>query len=379
MTAWGFGFASLFAYPAAPTGAPTADFSGTQLAQLTSLNDLIPKNRFTIEAIIFKRLDTSDFLLAQAQDSGPAIAAALDNREPLLIAESRTLPSNLFELSPARRLYDPDEPLLPANPDICFGPDIVESLAPAESTALLGEVEPAYQEVTMPIALPATDLLEPESAQTTPFGSEHGMFAAQFWADPAKNTVAADEQTPTAESRVMALPRNRTEITPTTYLTLIQGMTTFINEMDDNAFKRRPREQFTLHDLARRLRNSGEFEVLEQLAWQQPVPERGAPQPIYVNLNDGELQGHVAVTLGRYLHTQATLWLQPSQTDATSDPKGYALLNQSQRMRSGQLHYFDHPLFGMVVRIDKVSPPADLQAQFATFQSELEMQGTLAN
>ena len=177
----------------------------------------------------------------------------------------------------------------------------------------------------------------------------------------------------------MALPRNRTEITPTTYLTLIQGMTTFIHEMDDNAFKRRLREDFALHDLARRLRNSGEFEVLEQLAWQQPVPERGAPQPIYVNLNDGELQGHVAVTLGRYLHTQATLWLQPSQTDATSDPEGYALLNQSQRMRSGQLHYFDHPLFGMVVRIDKVSPPADLQAQFATFQSELEMQGTLAN
>lgn len=378
MTGWGICFASLFTYPAAPKGAPIADFNGNQLAQLASLNDLIPKNRFAVEAIIFKRIDTSGLLLAQAKDSGPATAAALDNREPLLIAESRTLPSNLFELSPARRIVDPDGPLLPANPDVCFGPDIVEVLEPAESTALPGEVEPAYQEVA-PIALPATDLIELESAQTTPFGSEHGMFAAQFWADPAKNTVAAAEPTPTAEARVMALPRNRTEITPNTYLTLIQGMTTFIHEMDDNAFKRRLREDFALHDLARRLRNSGEFEVLEQLAWQQPVPERGAPQPIYVNLNDGELQGHVAVTLGRYLHTQATLWLQPSQTDATSDPEGYALLNQSQRMRSGQLHYFDHPLFGMVVRIDKVSPPADLQAQFATFQSELEMQGTLAN
>ena len=378
MTGWGICFASLFAYAAAPTGAPIADFTGNQLAQLASLNDLIPKNRFAIEVIIFKRIDTSDLLLAQAKDSGPGTAAALDNREPLLNAESRTLPRNLFQLSPARRIVDPDELLLPANPDICFGPDILESLEPAESTALPNEMGPAYQEVTS-IALPATDLLEPESAQTTPFGIERGMFLAQLWVDPAKNTVAAEEPTPTAESRVMALPRNRTEITPTTYLTLIQGMTTFIHEMDENAFKRRPRENFTLHDLARRLRNSGEFEVLEQLAWQQPVPERGAPQPIYLNLNDGELQGHVAVTLGRYLHTQATLWLQPSQTGATSDPEGYALLDQSQRMRSGQLHYFDHPLFGMVVRIDKVSPPANLQAQFAAFQSELEMQGTLAN
>jgi hypothetical protein len=43
-------------------------------------------------------------------------------------------------------------------------------------------------------------------------------------------------------------------------------------------------------------------------------------------------------------------------------------------MRSGELHYFDHPLFGLLVRIDKVSPPAALQAQFKTFQSGLENQ-----
>ena len=114
--------------------------------------------------------------------------------------------------------------------------------------------------------------------------------------------------------------------------------------------------------------------MLEQLAWQQPVPERGNPQPIYVNLSNGELQGHLAVTLGRYLHTQATLWLEPTPTAPTSDPAAYAQLDQSQRMRSGELHYFDHPLFGLLVRIDKVSPPAALQAQFETFQSGLENQ-----
>jgi len=144
--------------------------------------------------------------------------------------------------------------------------------------------------------------------------------------------------------------------------------------MEHNAFRRLPDEQLALKDLVRRLENSGEFEVLQQLAWQQPVPERGSPQPIYVNLSNGELQGHLAVTLGRYLHTQATLWLKPTPTGAASDLAGYAQLEQSQRMRSGDLHYFDHPLFGLLVRIDKVSPPAELLAQFETFQSGLEAQ-----
>jgi hypothetical protein len=91
-----------------------------------------------------------------------------------------------------------------------------------------------------------------------------------------------------------------------------------------------------------------------------------------VNLGNGELQGHLAVTLGRYLHTQATLWLEPTPTAPTSNLAGYARLDQSQRMRSGELHYFDHPLFGLLVRIDKVSPPAKLQAHFETFQLGLE-------
>ena len=200
-----------------------------------------------------------------------------------------------------------------------------------------------------------------------------GMFSADFMANQNQSIVISDQPS-SLQPQFMPLPRNRTEITPTPYLTLIQGVTEFIKEMERGAYRRLPREQFALQDLARRLTNSGEFEVLEHLAWQQPIPERGNPQPIYVNLNNGELQGHVAVTLGRYLHSQATLWLQPAQTEAQPSPGGYALLDQSQRMRSGELHYFDHPLFGMLVRIDKVSPPAELQANFATFQADLEAQ-----
>ena len=41
-------------------------------------------------------------------------------------------------------------------------------------------------------------------------------------------------------------------------------------------------------------------------------------------------------------------------------------------MRSATLHYFDHPLFGMIVRIDKVEHPSALTETFLAFKKSLE-------
>jgi len=351
--------------------APLVDYSSTQLAQLESLDELVPDNLFTIEVILFKRLDTSSALLAQAKDSGSA-AETLDNREPLLIAEPRSLPANLFDLSPAAQIDDLDLPLRPATPQFCFGSDSAEPLEPAESPPLQDLIEPPDQGIKA-TGQPASDLSTAESAPITPIGGENEIFSADATEGAlARESFASDTLAPLPEPQFRAVPGNQTKVTPTPYLALIHGVTVFMQGMAHNAFRQVPDEQLALRDLVRRLENSGEFEVLQQLAWQQPVPERGNPQPIYVNLGNGELQGHLAVTLGRYLHTQATLWLEPTPTAPTSDLAGYARLDQSQRMRSGELHYFDHPLFGLLVRIDKVSPPAKLQAHFETFQLGLE-------
>ena len=376
---WGLSLGCLFSHAAEQVAdqaavqinAPLVDYDTTQLAQLESLDDLVPDNLFTIEVIFFKRLDTSSALLAQAEDSGSA-AETLDSREPLLIIEPRSLPANLFDLSPAARIDDLDLPLAPATPRFCFGPDSVEPLEPAEPAPLQDLMDPADQGVN-PTGQPASDLSTAESAPITPTGGENEIFPADATEGAlARESFASDTLAPLPEPQFRAVPGNQTKVTPTPYLALIHGVTVFMQGMAHNAFRQVPDEQLALRDLVRRLENSGEFEVLRQLAWQQPVPERGNPQPIYVNLGNGELQGHLAVTLGRYLHTQATLWLEPTPTAPTSDLAGYARLDQSQRMRSGELHYFDHPLFGLLVRIDKVSPPAKLQAHFETFQLGLE-------
>ena len=101
ITTCGVGLGSLFAHAALHSDAPAADYGATELAQLESLDELVPENLFSIEAIIFKRLDTSGTLLVQAQATGSDYAVTLDSREPLLLSNPRLLPAKVFDLSPA--------------------------------------------------------------------------------------------------------------------------------------------------------------------------------------------------------------------------------------------------------------------------------------
>ena len=72
------------------------------------------------------------------------------------------------------------------------------------------------------------------------------------------------------------------------------------------------------------------------------------------------LSGHIGVTLGRYLHVNTHLWLQP---DLSRDD--FAVLSESRRMRSNELHYVDHPHMGVLINITPFEPDATLEQKLA--------------
>jgi hypothetical protein len=155
-------------------------------------------------------------------------------------------------------------------------------------------------------------------------------------------------------------------------------------------------EAFTLRREANQVRRRGGGRVLFHGRWLQPVPPRESPISILLGAPAGlaptsELTGSVAVTLGRYLHFQASLnytapalGARPVQPALDVDGRaqlvaapdinadtGYMTLSASRRMRSTELHYIDHPKLGIVVRIDPVAIPDNLLAlQAALEESE---------
>ena len=330
-----------------------ANYAATRLAGLESLDERLPDNLFTVEAVIFKRVDTQTALLALAEEDPTSISPSLDVREPLLRSVNEGLSAGIFDLSPdnsglekrawMRRL----RPITPAKAPECLADPVAIANQPLAIQDLLGRLR---------IGLKAEDFGEPNVSQ------EQGVFSLGEKATGEKaNVILLPLEPP---------PANSTTIRPTPYLRLIEGLTRFDTLLKHDEFRQRSPQDLGLVNSVRRLRRSGEYEILGHLSWQQHVPERGRPQPIYVNLNDGQLQGELAVTLGRYLHTSARLWFTPD--NLASDAGQYAQMVQSRRMRSATLHYFDHPLFGMIVRIDKVEHPSALTETFLVFKKSLE-------
>ena len=330
-----------------------ANYAATRLAGLESLDERLPDNLFTVEAVIFKRVDTQTALLALAEEDPTSISPSLDVREPLLRSVNEGLSAGIFDLSPdnsgleKRAWMRSLRPITPAKAPECLADPVAIANQPLAIQDLLGRLR---------IGLKAEDFGEPNVSQ------ELGVFSLGEKATGEKaNVILLPLEPP---------PANSTTIRLTPYLRLIEGLTRFDNLLKHDEFRQRSPQDLGLVDSVRRLRRSGEYEILGHLSWQQQVPERGRPQPIYVNLNDGQLQGELAVTLGRYLHTSARLWFTPD--NLVSDAGQYAQMVQSRRMRSATLHYFDHPLFGMIVRIDKVEHPSALTETFLVFKKSLE-------
>jgi len=155
-------------------------------------------------------------------------------------------------------------------------------------------------------------------------------------------------------------------------------------------------EDRILRDMLARMEQQGDYRVLFHQAWRQPVRERAHAFPLYLTggeqrpvapaettapeaLDFGlppletesselapgkdvagdaptapeaemqpELQGMIRLHRSRYLHVEPDLWFMSESADGQPY---WVRINQNRRMRSEELHYLDHPLFGLLVRL----------------------------
>lgn len=127
-----------------------------------------------------------------------------------------------------------------------------------------------------------------------------------------------------------------------------------------------PDEAFGLTTEWNRLRNAQRYQPIARIAWEQvnPPESRGprlalrAGQSLEVLAPGGfttetvrSLEGSVALYVGRFLHLDIDLGYH--------EPEGFEGLRQHRlterrRLRRDELHYFDHPRFGVLARVTRV-------------------------
>ena len=123
----------------------------------------------------------------------------------------------------------------------------------------------------------------------------------------------------------------------------------------------------TLGEVRNRLRRSAHYRPLVHAGWRLPGLSRSVARPVHVGRSLGgsearaaqgvgaersSVHGTVTVSLARYLQVDIDLlYNRPASSEAaapSSAPTRFRLVSE-RRMRSGELHYIDHPLFGVLV------------------------------
>lgn len=120
---------------------------------------------------------------------------------------------------------------------------------------------------------------------------------------------------------------------------------------------------------ARRITANSNYELLVHTAWRQPALSSSQALPVRIRSgvsldNEGvaipRLDGTVQLSVGRFLQFDTNLRYHAVSPQTAGEPPPPAAdtpiqllyrLNESRRMRSRELHYLDHPMFGVIVLV----------------------------
>ena len=247
-----------------------------------------------------------------------------------------------------------------------------ENLAEANTESLLTQPpNPLTETPASPVASPLSTPLTADTAiENLPTGND----------EPA---VPASEPLLSAPDRLGELLIAAPVPLPA-HLDFLQRVEAFEQDLYNNSYRWLAATQ--LDEMVTLINRQRHLRPILHRRWLAPIPDRDQPQPIHIEsetdpaapltLNGlAKIEGFIEVTVARYLHFAPTLWyhadnlgLAPIALPASSNfaqgvdiPSGsYMQLVESRRMRSGELHYLDHPKFGIVVRIDPVTLPPTL-------------------
>lgn len=110
---------------------------------------------------------------------------------------------------------------------------------------------------------------------------------------------------------------------------------------------------YRLGDQYQRLRGSRDYRPILHTAWRQPVyPEENEStlQLSSVARTPAALGGDISLFVNRFLHLSLDLRLAADRNGAESL---VYKLNERRKMRSAELHFFDHPRFGALALISR--------------------------
>jgi len=105
-----------------------------------------------------------------------------------------------------------------------------------------------------------------------------------------------------------------------------------------------------LYQAAEQIAKDSNYRMILHGYWQQAAEAKSDTKPVRLATADGTLDGIFRFYLSRFLHVDVNLQLRQPET-APDAPPLVSRLREHRRIRTQDIHYFDHPRFGVLMRI----------------------------
>jgi len=148
-----------------------------------------------------------------------------------------------------------------------------------------------------------------------------------------------------AKSTTIRLPRRKFDLTRTAYPKSLL----LINPIQ---FSRLNRDDLQLDSVYRHLMRRKAYKPLIHTAWMQSVKSDSSSKPVVVSApfsmrNPHPVQGYITLQRGYYLHLKVQFEFEKEGV--------FYLMDQRRRIRLSETHYFDHPVFGVIVYVERLA------------------------
>jgi len=147
-----------------------------------------------------------------------------------------------------------------------------------------------------------------------------------------------------------------------------------------NAFKRLPASRYKLGGVNKNLKLSSDYRPVHHVAWQQQELTKSRAKKVHIKNPEAKINGTVNLRGGHLLHLDldisyfvdlytesVTSFTEENLSVAGEDVEEieideeiimsgtYAQMKETRRIKLNELHYFDHPLFGVIMRVTRLA------------------------
>ncbi|HIA45384.1 MAG TPA: hypothetical protein EYO51_01110 [Methylococcaceae bacterium] len=154
----------------------------------------------------------------------------------------------------------------------------------------------------------------------------------------------ANTETFAGKLTAIKLPRKHFDLTHTTFPKSLL----LINPIQ---FARLNTDDFYLQSSYRQLLRRKDYHPLIHTAWLQSVKSDSSSKSIIFSApfamnNADPVQGSITLERGYYLHLKVQFELEKEGV--------FYLIDQRRRIRLSETHYFDHPMFGVIIYVERL-------------------------